>query len=165
MSSISGETRVFDLQHLGDTPSEKIRLTYQSSSYTPPPHKVSPEILLEGILILEPEVLGYDKFWFHEEILSVSESLKSVLKLLASWKSNPEKMDILDIVASSYESKIISLGRAAELTELKYMDLITEFSKKGIKLFFGPETIEKAEEESRIIREMLVRRREEGTAS
>lgn len=55
-------------------------------------------------------------------------------------------------VLSLYEQGNISLGRAAELCNLKYDKMIDKLAEKGIKLKFGPENIEEALKEEKAFR-------------
>lgn len=60
-------------------------------------------------------------------------------------------------VLSLYEKGNISLGRAAELCNLKYDKMIDKLLEKRIKLKFGPENIDEALEEERAFRTKMQR--------
>ncbi len=70
--------------------------------------------------------------------------------------SLPTFMALNDIIALYNEGKI-SLGRAAELSRLKYDVMIDELQKRGIKLRLGPEDLEEALQEERVFRETMKR--------
>jgi len=56
------------------------------------------------------------------------------------------------VVLSLYQQDMISLGRAAELCNLKYDKMIDKLVEEGIKLKFGPENTEEALEEEKAFR-------------
>ena len=52
-----------------------------------------------------------------------------------------------DIVLAHYLDQVISLGRAAELLDLAWVDLRFRFNRLDVPLYLGPETMEEAQAE------------------
>jgi predicted HTH domain antitoxin len=126
------------------------------------------EKYLEGLKMSLSEIIrrqpDEEKIWklqipigeFQNQLKHVEptfSSFKELLKIFNNYQI-PQKEET---VLSMYEHGNISLGRAAELCNLKYDKMIDKLMEKGIKLKFGPENINEALEEEKKFRAKMKR--------
>jgi len=65
-----------------------------------------------------------------------------------------------DRVMAHYLAGAISLGRAAEVLELPWVDLRARLQRLGVPMSFAPETVEEAREDARVAQELTRKARE-----
>lgn len=82
---------------------------------------------------------------------SFQESLFKFSLNLSASVSGPHSRRI-ENAAERYKEGRISLGRAAEISNIPYREMIEELKNRDIKIRFGPKSIEEAEKDIDMIR-------------
>jgi len=79
------------------------------------------------------------------------------LRSLILYENANQPLEHIEVQVFLYKTGLISSGQAAARCNLSLDQFLREVKRKGLELEFGPESLEEAEDEVRLLREYLDR--------